>query len=90
MAMATEDVQQAQIELVDAATRLLDAIQARDTAQTLALLNDGAPVWYQDDETGWSALHFAAHYEQVDLVDLLIEKGAVWNASEPPIPILST
>jgi len=84
--MATEDVQQVETEIVDAGTRLLDAIQARQTPQTLALLKDGAPIWFQDEETGWSALHFAAHYEDVQLVDLLIEKGAIWNASEPQCP----
>ena len=84
--MATEDVQQAELEIIQAGTRLLDAIQARQTPQTLALLNQGAPIWFQDEETGWSALHFAAHYEDVELVELLIERGAIWNASEPHHP----
>ena len=80
--MATEDVQQVEADIVDAGTRLLDAIQAHDTPQTLALLKQGAPIWFQEEETGWAALHFAAHYEDVELVDLLIERGAIWNASE--------
>lgn len=80
--MATEDVQQVEADIVDAGTRLLDAIQARDTPQTLALLKQGAPIWFQEEETGWAALHFAAHYEDVELVDILIERGAIWNASE--------
>ncbi len=80
--MATEDVQQVETDIVDAGTQLLDAIQACDTPQTLALLKQGAPIWFEEEETGWSALHFAAHYENVELVDLLIERGAIWNASE--------
>jgi protein arginine N-methyltransferase 2 len=80
--MATDDIQQAEMEIVDAGTRLLDAIQARDTPQTLALLQQGAPIWYQEEETGWSALHFAAHYEDVALVELLIDRGAIWNMSQ--------
>ena len=82
--MATEDIQQEQLEIIDAGSRLLDAIQARDTPQTLALLKEGAPIWFQEEETGWSALHFAAHYEDVELVEILIERGAIWNASESP------
>jgi len=80
--MSTEDVQQVENEIVDAGTRLLDAIQARDTPQTLALLKQGAPIWFQEQETGWSALHFAAHYEDIELVEILIERGAIWNASQ--------
>jgi len=86
--MSTEDVQQVETEteteteIVDAGTRLLDAIQARDTPQALALLKQGAPIWFQEQETGWSALHFAAYYEDVELVEMLIERGAIWNASQ--------
>lgn len=80
--MATENVHQVETDIVDAGTQLLDAIQARDTPQTLALLKQGAPIWFEEEETGWSALHFAAHYEDVELVDVLIERGAIWNASE--------
>lgn len=89
--MATEDdVQQIEIEIADAGTRLLDAIQARDTPQTLALLKQGAPIWFQEEETGWSALHFAGHYEDVELVEILIERGAIWNASEPDLSLVSS
>ncbi len=46
-----------------------------------ALLNSGnCPIWYQDPETGWSALHFAAERGDPDLVRLLLQNGAVWNA----------
>ena len=92
--MATEeeeDVQQIEMEIEDAGNRLLDAIQARDMPHTLTLLNQAAPIWFQEEETGWSALHFAAHYEDVELVDILIERGAIWNASKfGPDPSLET
>jgi hypothetical protein len=92
----TEAEAEIEAEIVDAGTRLLDTIQARDTPQTLALLKQGAPIWFQEQETGWSALHFAAHYEDVELVEMLIERGAIWNASawslpsRPQHPILIT
>ncbi|EJD02699.1 uncharacterized protein FOMMEDRAFT_133950 [Fomitiporia mediterranea MF3/22] len=44
------------------------------------IIDQDAPLWYQDDEEGNSALHAAAYVESKELVDLLIERGAVWNA----------
>lgn len=42
------------------------------------LVEQGAPLWYQDEE-GNSALHAATHVENQLLVDFLIQNGAVWN-----------
>ncbi|THH07221.1 hypothetical protein EW145_g3532 [Phellinidium pouzarii] len=47
-------------------------------AELKALIAQDAPLWYQDDD-GNSALHAAAYTESQALVDLLIERGAVWN-----------
>jgi protein arginine N-methyltransferase 2 len=44
------------------------------------LLDSGSPVWYQNENEGISPLHAAAFVQNVELVKLLIEKGAVWNA----------
>jgi protein arginine N-methyltransferase 2 len=44
------------------------------------LVEAGAPLWYQDEEEGISALHAAAYTENKELVRLLIEEGALWNA----------
>jgi hypothetical protein len=46
------------------------------------LLDDGAPVWYQNEAEGTSPLHAAAYMRNPQLAKLLIEKGAVWNAGE--------
>ncbi|KAL1748763.1 S-adenosyl-L-methionine-dependent methyltransferase [Schizophyllum fasciatum] len=40
----------------------------------------GAPLWYQNEEEGISALHAAAYMQNEELVKLLLQKGAVWNA----------
>lgn len=39
-----------------------------------------APLWYQEDESGWTVLHLAAANEDHDLVKLLLRNAAVWNA----------
>ncbi|KAH8996552.1 S-adenosyl-L-methionine-dependent methyltransferase [Lactarius hatsudake] len=44
------------------------------------LLDEGAPLWYQDEEDGWSALHAAASVEDAELVKKLLQHGAVWNS----------
>lgn len=44
------------------------------------LLDSGSPVWYQNEDEGISPLHAAAFVQNAELVKLLIEKGAVWNA----------
>jgi len=45
-----------------------------------AILESGAPVWYQNASEGTSSLHAATFTQSVDLVNLLLENGAVWNA----------
>ena len=48
------------------------------------LLDEDAPLWYQDEEDGWSALHAAASVEDAELVKKLLQHGAVWNSGETP------
>ncbi|KAF8973226.1 arginine methyl transferase [Flammula alnicola] len=45
-----------------------------------AALDSGSPVWYQNASEGMSPLHAAAYVQNLDVVKLLIAKGAVWNA----------
>jgi len=45
-----------------------------------AFLDGGSPIWYQNDNEGMSPLHAAAYVQNEELVKLLIEQGAVWNA----------
>lgn len=68
--------------LVSAGEALIDAIlERRPFSETKELVAAGAPLWYQNDE-GVSALHAAAYVENADLVKLLIEEGAIWNAGK--------
>lgn len=72
------DIDQAAIELGE---NLIDQILSNATTEMiLAALDSGAPVWYQNQLEGISTLHAAASMQNLDLVHLLIEKGAVWNA----------
>lgn len=58
---------------------IFSILQRRPLHKTLPLIDAGAPLWYQDDE-GTSPLHAAAYIEDEELVRMLIEKGAIWNA----------
>ncbi|KAH7927140.1 hypothetical protein BV22DRAFT_1103868 [Leucogyrophana mollusca] len=59
---------------------LIQSILQKESLPSLqALIDDGAPLWYQDED-GTSALHAAAYVENARLVKLLIDEGAVWNA----------
>lgn len=46
------------------------------------LLDEDAPLWYQSEDDGWSALHAAASVEDAELVKKLLQHGAVWNSGE--------
>ncbi|BEJ13436.1 hypothetical protein CspHIS471_0306100 [Cutaneotrichosporon sp. HIS471] len=59
---------------------LLAAAQSSPIADVKALLDRGAPAWYQDDVLGWSALHYAAERREPALLRTLLRGGAVWNA----------
>ncbi|KAH9892483.1 hypothetical protein C8Q73DRAFT_648634 [Cubamyces lactineus] len=66
--------------LVSQGQELVDSIlRRRPLAEIKAMIDAGAPVWFQDDE-GLSPLHAAAYVENDELVRLLIDEGAVWNA----------
>ena len=79
--MDAEDAEDAEMEsIVESGTELIAAIFERKPFNELkALIDQEAPLWYQDEE-GNSALHAAVYNEDSELVRLLIEKGAVWNA----------
>ncbi|EPT05046.1 hypothetical protein FOMPIDRAFT_1112516 [Fomitopsis schrenkii] len=69
---------------IDALTALGQALveallERRPRALVEKMVQDGAPLWYQDEE-GTSALHAAAYAEDEELIRYLIQQGAVWNA----------
>jgi type IV protein arginine methyltransferase len=72
---------------VDAATRLgshliniIFSSLPSDIPVIQSLVKAGAPLWYQDEAHGFSALHAACFVENHELVQMLIESGAVWNS----------
>lgn len=65
----------------DLGERLINDILEGASIDTVsASLEAGAPIWYQNQVEGISPLHAAAYMQNLDLLILLIEKGAVWNA----------
>ncbi|KAJ6593956.1 S-adenosyl-L-methionine-dependent methyltransferase [Mycena capillaripes] len=69
--------------LTDLGEQLIYSILAEEPLDTIKqLIESGAPLWYQTDSEGAriSSLHAAAYVQNRELVKLLIEGGAVWNA----------
>src|SRR5882762_3525770 len=71
-----------ELEIVTAlGSKLINAILEAEPLENIeALVNSGAPLWYQDEAEGISPLHAAAYRENEEIVRLLIDEGAVWNA----------
>jgi protein arginine N-methyltransferase 2 len=67
-------------ELVHLALALLEATRTAPSGTIEAILDKGAPAWYQDEALGWSCLHYAAERRDPELIKLLLQGGAVWNA----------
>lgn len=59
---------------------IYETLEGRDLNSINALIVGGAPLWYQNEAEGISALHAAAYNEDKNLVKALLEAGAVWNA----------
>ena len=60
---------------------LISRILENESVEKISeLLDSGSPVWYQNEIEGISPLHAAVFVQNTELVKLLIEKGAVWNA----------
>ncbi|KAJ8587466.1 hypothetical protein M405DRAFT_741742 [Rhizopogon salebrosus TDB-379] len=68
------------VALIELGATLINAILEKEPISNVRdLIDAGAPLWYQNEE-GTSVLHAAAYVENEQLVKLLIEEGAVWNA----------
>jgi protein arginine N-methyltransferase 2 len=73
------------VDVTEIATQLGEQLifaifQNNPIAEVKALVEAGAPVWYQNEAEGTSPLHAAAYIRNLELVQFLINKGAVWNA----------
>jgi protein arginine N-methyltransferase 2 len=78
------------MEAQELGQQLIDAILEGAPSEDIhALVDAHAPLWYQAPD-GTSALHAAAYAGDAALIKLLIDKGAIWNASAcprfPPAP----
>jgi hypothetical protein len=68
--------------ILECAQQLLQLLaDGRPTQGILQLLANQPrlPLWVQEEETGWSVLHFSALREDPSLVQAFIDAGAVWN-----------
>lgn len=68
--------------LEDYALRLLHLTSHGNIQQIKKIFELGAPAWYQEESTGWSCLHFAAHRGDWEIVKLCLDNGAVWNSAD--------
>jgi type IV protein arginine methyltransferase len=65
---------------VNLGSKLITSIFAGESIEVAkALIEEDAPLWYQDED-GFSALHAACFREDSSLTQILIDKGAIWNA----------
>ncbi|KAG8878180.1 Arginine N-methyltransferase 2 [Tulasnella sp. 331] len=68
---------------IEAGIRLLDAVESADLVAVKRLVEqEEPPMFFQDPESGWSALHLAAAAESSELLEYLLERGAVWNLGQ--------
>ncbi|ORX41283.1 S-adenosyl-L-methionine-dependent methyltransferase [Kockovaella imperatae] len=77
-----DDTEEIPSELLTLAQALLVASKSGSLQNVKDLLAQGAPTWYQDEDLGWSCLHYAAERRMPELLETLLEGGAVWNAMD--------
>ncbi|KAJ7462362.1 arginine methyl transferase [Mycena galericulata] len=80
MSLADEDDLDA---LTVLGAHLIESILAEEPIDSIQqIIASGAPLWYQNESEGISCLHAAAYTQNRELVKLLIENGALWNAAD--------
>lgn len=66
-----------EVELLGA--QLIEACLESDCHRASSLVKAGAPLWYQEPDSGWTCLHLAANSGDSGLVKQLLDAGAPWN-----------
>ncbi|KAG8897610.1 Arginine N-methyltransferase 2 [Tulasnella sp. 403] len=67
--------------LVESGQRFLKVVERGDLAEVEEFVKrEQPPLFFEDPESGWSALHFAASIESPELLSYLLEEGVIWNA----------
>ncbi|KAG6845935.1 hypothetical protein H0H87_000741 [Tephrocybe sp. NHM501043] len=80
MATSNSDLDAGVQALSDLGDLLITSIISGEPTEAIqALIDAGAPLWYQNNAEGMSALHAAAYMQNTSLVKMLIEQGAIWN-----------
>jgi type IV protein arginine methyltransferase len=60
---------------------LINSVMQKEPLDAIkSIIENGAPIWYQNEDEGLSALHAAAYIQDEMLTKYFIEAGAVWNA----------
>lgn len=68
---------------------LVNTILEDEPIETIkSIIDNGAPLWYQNADEGLSPLHAAAFVRNEELVKFLIDEGAVWNAGEQDVLLI--
>ncbi|KAF8210331.1 S-adenosyl-L-methionine-dependent methyltransferase [Mycena galopus ATCC 62051] len=78
------DADEAELDAItELGEQLICSILAEEPLDTIKqFIESGAPLWYQNDSEGISCLHAATYVQNREVVKLLIEGGAVWNAAD--------
>ncbi|KAF8324473.1 arginine methyl transferase [Cantharellus anzutake] len=68
-------------QIIEMGSHLFAAVERQDQEAVRYLLTvENAPTWYQEPESGWTALHLAASLENSELISILLDNSALWNA----------
>ena len=60
--------------------QLIEACLERNGSRVGSLVKEGAPLWYQEPDSGWTCLHVATNFGDRSLIKQLLDAGAIWNA----------
>jgi len=60
--------------------QLIGACLERNGRRIDDLVKSGAPLWYQEPDSGWTCLHIVANFGDLGLIKQLLDAGAIWNA----------
>lgn len=83
--MTDSETQEALSAAMALASKFIDSILVscpNDFSELEKMVKQGVALWYQQEDGGLSALHAATLVQNRRLVQLLIDKGAVWNCGK--------
>lgn len=66
--------------LQNAGSLLFHACLQGNIQEVRDLVEAGAPLWYQEPNSGWTCLHVAAESNDFATIKLLLDSGTPWSA----------